>query len=203
MINVIHDGGDVFNAFLYPEQNAVHSSYFQNQVTGFGNVLNETGQRFMEAARNIYDKINDSAAIEMARRAIRHAQGIFNPNTIIAMDRLEYIQAAQPTMQRWIMASPDVRELYQQQRCHGFADTYLDVEPNTIRENQYDYRRVMSGVVVEDEHDWHADIYFDELRPGDRELTHHEKVDILSTWEVMSMFIKQGNDPTDPYGGKL
>ena len=204
MINVIHGaGGDVFNALLYPEQSPFHGNYFHTQVTNFNEILTETGQNFMSAARTIYDKINDSAGAELARRAIRAAKGMFNSNLIVPIFNLEDIQLAQPTMQRWVMANPVVRDLYHQQRCSGFADTYVDMEPGTVKETQYDYRRVMNGVIVEDEHDWHAKIFFDELREGDRELTHHEKFDILDTWSIVEMFVKAGKDPTDPYGGSL
>lgn len=204
MINVIHGaGGNAFNALLYPEQNPFHADYFHTQVTNFNNVLTDVGQRFMDTAKAVYDRINDSAAAELARRAIRAAKGMFNSNLIVPIFELSDLQMAQPTMQRWVMANPTIRELYHEQRCSGYADSYVDMQPGAIGESHYDYRRVMSNVIQEDAIDWHAKIYFDELHEGDRELTHHEKFDVLDTWRIVEMFVKQSKDPTDPFGGEL
>lgn len=204
MINVIHaSGGHEFNALLYPDQSPFHRDYFHSQVTNFNQTLNTYGQQFMAAAKDVYDRINDSSALELARRAIRSAKGLFQTNLILPLRNIDVLQAAQPTMQRWVMANPMIREMYHDQRCSGYADTYVDVEPNAIGEQHYDYRRVMDGIVVEDENDWHVNMYFDEIREGDRELLSSEQFDILDTWKIMELFVKAGEDPTDPFGGKL
>ena len=204
MINVIHaSGGHEFNALLYPDQSPFHRDYFHTQVTNFNQALNSYGQQFMATAKDVYERINDSAALELARRAIRSAKGLFQTNLIVPLRDIDTLQAAQPTMQRWMMANPMIREMYHDQRCSGFADTYMDVEPKLVGDQHYDYRRVMDGIVVEDENDWHVNMYFDEIREGDRELLSSEQFDILDTWSIMELFVKAGEDPTDPFGGKL
>lgn len=204
MINVIHaSGGHEFNALLYPDQSPFHRDYFHTQVTNFNQALNSYGQQFMATAKDVYERINDSSALELARRAIRSAKGLFQTNLIVPLRDIDTLQAAQPTMQRWMMANPMIRGMYHDQRCSGFADTYMDVEPKLVGDQHYDYRRVMDGIVVENENDWHVNMYFDEIREGDRELLSSEQFDILDTWSIMELFVKAGEDPTDPFGGKL
>ena len=62
----------------------------------------------------------------------------------------------------------------------------------------------MSGVVVETDDGWYVNHYIDDLKDGDRELSDHNKVDILSTWKVVEMFMKENDqDPTNPNSGYL
>lgn len=204
MINVINaTGNHEFNALLYPDQNPFHTDYFMTQVNTFNDKLNEFGQQFISGAKAIYDRIHDSQALELARRAIRSAKGLYHTNLILPLLELEHIQAAQPIMQRWNMANPELRALFHQQRCNGYSDTYYDVQPGTIGETHDDYRKVMSGIVVEDDNDFHIDTFIDDIHEGDRELTSSEQFDILRTWEMIRNFIANGNDPSDPMGGKL
>jgi hypothetical protein len=107
-------------------------------------------------------------------------------------------------MQRWIMAEPTVRELYHDQRCDGFSDTYVDMEPGKVGEEHYDWRRVMSGVVRYDDDTVVAKFYMDDLREGDRELDSWEKISIVGSWEVLKIAVSQMNeDPTSVFGDKL
>ncbi len=111
-------------------------------------------------------------------------------------------------MQNYIMANPMIRELYNQQLCDGYSDTYTDIDKNTIGDKHYHYRRVMDAVVQdttdsEGNYDWVSKNYMEDLLEGDRELEIEEKAKVLSTWEVMNAFIKAGQDPTNPRGGSL
>lgn len=204
-VNVIHGvGTNAFDALLYPEQSINHLQYFQNQVTNFSSTLNDVGRQFMASARDVYDRINSSEAMNLARAAVRAAKGVFHANTIIPMYCIEDFQAAQPVMQRWIMACPSVREVYHEQRCSGYDGTYVDLFPGLIREQHYDYRRVMDGVIDEDGDEWVARFFPDDLFEGDRELLHDEKCNILRNWEMADLFMKAGKgDPTSQSGGKL
>ena len=80
---------------------------------------------------------------------------------------------------------------------------------NDIGEEHYDYRKVMSGVlqtVEDDEEISHRfKFYIDDLEEGDRPLSSVEKLDVVNTWDWMSLMLNSDNefDPTDPTGGRL
>ncbi len=202
-MNVVHAGTIGFDALLYPEQNSSNMAFIQQQFQNFSTSLTDAGRQFMEGAKAIYEQINNSEAVLLARNAIRAVKGLMNPNVIQPITTYEDFQIAQPVMQRYIMANVNIRQLFFDQRCDGYSDTYVDIDPGKIGEDHYDYRRVMNGIGVETEDDFVFTYYPDELREGDRELNIHEQVDILTTWQVMNMFMQEKKDPTNIYGGKI
>jgi hypothetical protein len=208
-VNVIQTNTpDSFNYILFPEQNPLNKEYLQSQLNNFSSSINDVGKKFMESSRAIYDKINDSNAIRMAKAALRMAKGIWHPNRIVALESLDSIRSAQPIMQRYIMAEPTIRECYFKQRCDGYSDTYVDLEPSKISDDHYDYRRVMDSLIIDSvnedgEYEWLSRNYGEDLIPGDRELNFEEKTDILSTWDIIKMYVEAGTDPTNIFGGEL
>lgn len=198
----------VLDYLIYPEQNPMNQSYIYNQVHAVSETLNDIGRKFIESSKEIYTKINDSELIRKAKAAIRSAIGISKINEFSYYDTLNQIREAPPFMQNYIMANPVIRELHNNQMCDGYSDTYDDVFKGTIGDGHYHYRRVMDGVVQETEdeegkHNWVAKLYFEDLLANDRDLDIEEKSKILGTWDIMNMFIKAGEDPTNPNGGSL
>jgi len=156
----------------------------------------------------VYDQIHNSEAAQLARAAVRSAKSLFAPNKIVYLESLEQLQAASPLMMRWAMSQPDLRALHIQQRCHGYGELYTtDFSPNQVGEEDYNWRRVMDGVVVMDEIDgqssWYSRQYAEDLLPGDRELDTFERLDIIRTWDIIQMAIDAGDDPSNPNGGTL
>lgn len=198
---------DAFNAFIYPEKNAGGLQYLQNQFNNFTGVLTNTANDFIQKSREQFERFNGHAAIEFARNMIKSVMGKSEVSTdrITSLWEINQFQGASLQMQRWVMANPTVRELYHDQRCEGYGESYVDTQPKLRGEDQYDYRRVMDGVVqYTEEGDWFAKIYCEELIEGDRDLTHGEKVDIIHTWSKLEYLIALGkDDPTSPEGGFL
>ena len=205
MVQFVQAGPQAFDMLLYPEQSPLNSMYIQEQLSRFSNTLTEAGQRFMSESKKIYEQIQDSELLQKTRAAIRTVQGYFHPNAIVSLETMESMQAASPVMQRYIMAMPEIRELYQKQLIYGYQDTYADVHSGVGVEH-YDYRRVMTGMAYDthEGEEWCVSIYPDELIEGDRELLFTEKCDILRTWDYASIFLAAAEkDPTDPLGGEM
>lgn len=208
-INVVHAGDtSSFDYLIFPNQNPANQISIQNQLQQFSQTLTDTGRKFLEASATIYQQIHDSDVARMARAALRSAKGIFHPNQIMDLETLEELQSAQVMMQRYIMAQPDIRGLYNAQRCDGYSDTYVDIDPGAILDSHYDYRRVMDTVIQEEgegeSYSWFTRMYCEDLLEGDRELDFEERVSILGTWDVLKMFVQAGKeDPTNAWGGNL
>jgi hypothetical protein len=200
-INVVEAAPMAFDYLAFPNQSPITALYFQNQLQNFNAALTETG---MQGARELYQRINDSTAIRMAKAAIRHAKGMYQPNVIIQIDDIEGFRSATPMMQNYIMAQPDLRDLYHQQRVNGYSDTYIDIDPQRNYGQHYYYRRVMDGVVqdteVDGEFQWVAKQYCDELLEGHTDLTNQERHDILLTWDKIQAILAEERDPTDIFG---
>lgn len=204
-MQIIYGGVDTWDALAYGEQNPINNNYFRNQIATVSNSLNEVGRQFFSDARDIYERFNGSAAMQAIRTATKAVTSMFQPNVVRSLFEISDFQNATLVMQRWIMANPVVRQTYHDQKCDGYSDTYVDMHPGAIGENHYDYRRVMDGIVQDTEDDgWKVKFYPDELAHGDRELFLDEKVDILTSWEIIQGFMKIGKaDPTSQYGNNL
>jgi hypothetical protein len=198
---------DAFNAFIYPEKNAGGLQYLKNQFNNFTGVMTNTAQDFIKKSREQFERFNSSAAIEFARNMVKSVIGTVDVSTdrITTLWEVNHFQCASIPMQRWVMANPEVRELYHRQGCEGYSDTYVDMQPKVKGEEHYDYRRVMDGVMrFDDDKGWFAKIYVEDLVDGDRDLTHGEKQDVLQTWSKLEYLIAIGkDDPTSPDGGYL
>lgn len=204
-MRVIAGGEAAWDAVAYGQQNPVNLGYFQQQLQNIGHGLNEQAQAFYKDAHQIYDKFTNSDAVRMMRSAMKSAATLFNDNIIRPLSHIDEFQNASYQMQRWNMANPAIRQLYIDQKCDGYSDTYIDNEPGKVGDQHYDYRRVMNDVVVvcEDGEEYYK-TYYEDLLPNDRELTIDEKSDILSTWDIMNMFVKaMKEDPTSQYGAEL
>ena len=202
-------GGDVaFDSLVYgSESNPANTAYFQPQIENISNTLTDVGRSFYANTQQLYNDVNNSEVMRIARAAVRSAKTLFQPNEVISIFDIANMQTAQPVMQRWIMANPVVRELYHKQQCDGYSESYVDLAPRDIGESHYDYRRVMNGIVQDDtenDEEWFVKFYPDDLVEGDTELNHDQRVDILSSWSIAEMFIKAGDrDPTSVYDAKL
>lgn len=195
------------HAFGVPEQSTV--AYLQNQFAGITQTLGDYGNAFISRVKGFFEQRNSSEALRKARAALSMADGMHR-NDVYYIDNLPGLQQAPLEMQRWIMANPVIRERYNKQLCDGYSDSYIDMEPGTVGESQYDYRRVMHGVLQDlpadetGETGWKVTFYLDEERDGDRELTMDERDDILKTWNVAAALMIDGEeDPTSPYGSSL
>ena len=207
-IQVIHGGNtDSFDMLAFPMQNPANAHYIQHQLANFSQSLTDIGRKFIETSQQIYERVNDSNVLRTARAAIRMAGGMFHPNEIVELTTLQELRFAQPIMQRYIMAEPNLRELYNKQQCDGYSDSYANIDPGCIKEDHYDYRRVMHGIIVdkvdeEGNDTWSATQYYQENRGDDIELPFDEQVAILQTWDIVKLFVNAGADPSDPFASK-
>lgn len=213
MSGVLYGGVNDANALLYGRKHPNAIAYLEQNATRFQQyleqspMLTDAGRMFFQQSQEAIQQVIEADAMRYANAALRKVQEMFQPDIIKPLWDLAGLQTASLTMQRWIMADPTVRELYQQQRLDGFSDTYVDMHPGTIADSHYDYRQVMHGLMQDDPDDpegFKVSFYFDELVEGDRELVLDEKIAITSTWDIINAILKRGDDdPTSALGGKL
>jgi hypothetical protein len=205
MIQVITaDDPRVFDYSIFPQQSPMNMAYIQQNMQLFSDALTDTGRAFMEHHRQVYEAIDHSDIARKARQVMRSVKSMFTPDVIVSLETIEDLQNAQLQMQRYMMAMPEIRSLYHRNKCDGFRDTYVDMEPGRQGEDHGDYRKVMTGAVIETEDGgWVARQYFDDLHEGDRALDSDERFLIRRTWDAMRRVIKEGQDPTNQFGGEL
>lgn len=205
-MHVMTGGRELFEHLSFGEASQRSVAYVQRELDRVGNVLTDLGRSGWETARETFDRFSGENAMRRAREVSRRIGWMYQSDCIRPLTSLKEFQSAQPIMQRWIMANPEVRAYHLRQECDGYHKTYVDIDPGKIGENHYDYRRVMNGIVqTEDETKPLYSIYIgDELLEGDRELDIGEKVDIIASWNYLRAIIAEGaDDPTSIFGDKL
>lgn len=198
---------DTFSHLMFGEQNPLTASYLQERLGSIGTSLTNIGSKFVSESKAIYAKINDPSLLYKAKAALFNVRQVYNDRGISYLSSAAETQQANINMQRWVMAQPEIRMLYHEQKCDGYSESYVDIEPGCVGDAHRDYRLVMHEIVQEDvTGSMKVDYYNDEVMEGDTTLSLLDKANILSTWDVISMFAKAGAgsaDPTDIFGGNM
>jgi len=199
-VNVVNGGRDSFNTMLYnvPDNNTL--AWLNNNMCRAKEVLSGVADHVVAAGVNMYNRINSNSAINAAKALIADQGGHINPYVIYSMD-YNSMGNANMIMQQYVMANPMVQELYADNMCYGFEETYYDPQPGVYGEDRYDYQRVMDGVLVPDEEHTSVSYY---SNTDDTEINVSDQYAILETWQhVENMLLNGKIDPTDPDGGRL
>lgn len=205
MANVHFGGGDMFNALVCGETTESTRRFLDSQFTGQASAYaSEAGNRFMERAKALYERARDNSVTRMLKAASRKIQTRTNTDVVFRSRNIADLQHAKPKMQRWIMAMPAVRRMYHEQMCDGYSDSYVDVAPDDVGKDHYDYRRATNGMVMDTEEGWEINCYIEDLHDLDTPLTFEEQCDIQDTWDMVDEFLKVGkDDPTSKFAALL
>lgn len=209
MVNSMTFGAaDQFKALIYPEKHPETVSFLQQQFNNLPNLVTEQAVKFYQEAKKVTDWVTSTEAFQMARNAVKAVFGntdIVRDDVIMSLTDLMQFQTAGLLMQRFIMAKPEIKQMYRDQMCDGFSKTYVDPEINGDVKDHYDYRLATEGMIQFQENDGYKYThYLDSLKEGDRLRTFEEKCDIQHTWDSLDILMAVSScDPTDPAGGDL
>lgn len=207
-MQIVYGGGEAFTAAIVGSQNPVNRQYFLSQLeqakSHIGDSFGSLGASFISGMQRMYDTFNSSRAIELTKAALNQITGVFQADVIRTISDISHFQIATPIMQRYIMANPIVRQMYHDQRLDGYSDTYVDTDPGVVGEKHYDYRRVMSGIMVPEGTDLYYTSYIEQLRDEQDELTAGDQFRILDTWaNIENLILSGGKDPTSPWNADM
>jgi len=212
MAEVVYGGNAAVQALIYGDVHPGTQHFFESQ-RGHGLAgLTQSARRFADEAVERFGFMASERTQRLIRDVRRTANWIWHGDYIRPLRTVEELQFASPTMIRYIMAEPTVRHMYHNQQLAGYDEHYVDMQPNAEKEQLFEYRQVMDGVVVVDEDKegqpigWHADQYMDDILPdGEQEsLNFDEQLDIMATWAHALRVIKERRqDPTSTYGASL
>lgn len=160
-------------------------------------------ESFMSRAREVYTRVQDSRIYRSTLASVRRLRNTGRPDCISQLHDIDEMQQATPTMQRWVLANPTVRERFRRDLIEGYADTYEDVNKAAVRHTHADYRIVMDGVTVFEPNQTGSYCYH--LSAEDRNaLTAQDKGDVRITWANIDAQIWAGiDDPTSQYNAAL
>lgn len=191
-VNVIRGGDLAANAFLYGVPDPGVINYLQAGIQKAAEVTGNMGRSFIESAKAIYDRFNSSSAINAAKALLYNVTDHMGGMTIQHLTVDNY--KPNIIMQRYIMCQPEIANLYKQNMCNGFQDSYIDLEPNTYGKERFEYDLIMDGVLQLEQEDPYmihtSQTLYDDLESLDQ-------FAILNTWDTVANMLANGKDPTD------
>ncbi len=206
-MSVITGDSSVVDALLFGMPTPATTAYIKREFDRFSNsAVGDFGRKLVAEARVLYDRFNSSSAITMMQAALNQTRSFTMADTIYHFQRMEDFQIAQPMMQTFIMANPVVRQLYHEQRCDGYSDSYVDKYPGKIGENHPHWQMVNNGRVVDDGDEGISWTNYSGAFNEDGDLHLHtvQAHTMLATWRALEELIAKGEfDPTNPWNGKL
>lgn len=167
--------------------------------------ISSTAMGWLDKARSFVNVIDTSSAIQALRNITVKQDSMWNTNNVYQCSSIEQIQTANPVMQRYIMAEPRLRDMFFKSSVEGYADSYTNFHGDAIGVKHYDYRRVVDGMLMEQpDETYQVSTFYEEIPEGDSELTLHQKVDLLRTWNLVNVALDANEmDPTSPVGNML
>lgn len=196
-------GGDIIDVFAGGHLDNNTMNWLENRNESVMQSVTGYARDFLQQAQTLYTMVSSSDAAMMLRNLKAKTEDSWNFD-IQTINSLVGLQTANPYMQRWIMAQPDLRQRYLHQEVEGYGESYVNHHGDAVGDRHFDYRRVMDGVLQHDEESYGFKTYYDHLGESERELTVFEKVDVLRTWNTIQKYLDEGDeDPTSVIGAKL
>lgn len=178
---------------LYGNKSGILNNYLQQQMQYLQPAFNDFSNRIYQSLQNSYNFINDKLTQYGILNQLQNTGIQVVDNYYQSLCGFEELQNANYTMQRWVMCHPDVRQLYIDQNIDGYSDTYQNVFGKGVAEADYNYRRVMDGVLQDKEDYFVYKHYLEDLLENDKELDHFEKVKILHTHDCITHLLETCN----------
>lgn len=178
---------------IYGDNSQTISNYLVQQMQALPQAFNGFASRIYNAMMTSYNYVNDAMTKHHLIGTLQQKGIQVIDNYIQPLVSMEALQNANPTMQRWVMAHPELRQLYLKQNIDGYSDTYRNIFGKGVGESDYNYRRIMDGVLQDDGKESWFKHYHEELLPGDRRLDHVEKSSILATHDYITAMLLSSN----------
>lgn len=180
------------------------TSWIQDRTQALMNTVSATTANWFNQAKTFYQTITETDALSALRNLTAKVDQSWKGNNIHLCHNLTQLQSANPVQQRYLMAEPNLRQLYLNQSCEGYAGSYNNYHGDAIGVNHYDYRRVTDGMLlVNDDHiEWND--FYEAIPDNDKELELYEKADMIRNWNLVNIALDAHEmDPTSPIGNLL
>ena len=206
MAQMVIGGTNTFDQLLYgaphPEVQQFVNTLHQ-QITP---MLTQEGLNFVQNTRNEWSRFFGEDAARLARAGARRVVSLWDDDSIHQLVGIVALQHAPVVMQPFLMAQPEIRQAYLDQKIDGYSETYVNEHGDAVGEEHYHYQCVMSGIVedTEEGEEWRAVTYFLEHEKAEDQLNFDQKVDVLCTWSELLMRYRTGrDDPTSKFNSSL
>lgn len=208
MAIAINGDRSVVDHIMFGPPPIAFQNYLQQTTQYFQQALSDVGSQLVNQARETFNRMSSSEAMQIAKAALRMANTFFQHDIIYQMNSVSQLQEAPDSMVRWIMCHPTLHQYYQNNRIDGYGGRYTDTYPHLHGWDHPDYAYVYEGVVSSkvDEEGLEWIEFGQELEVEtayDVILSDEEKDDIIQAHELAEIAIREGRDPTSYYDSQI
>jgi hypothetical protein len=176
----------------------------QDQWAKLGDYASQANSHVLAVAKKAYESFNSSQTLSKIRSALSKVNQRLIVERIAPLETLDQLQHAPVCMIRYLMANPTLRSLYAKQLVDGYSGSYINDDAGTLGPSHYDWRRVVEGVFMHEDGRDVRRYFFEDLKPGDEELSFVDKTAILYSWSATDALLAAGQgDPSSPLGESL
>lgn len=145
MAQIVYGDREVMGHMLFGAPDPYIHQYMNEVNNYFGSKLTDIGRSFVNTASQVFTRMESSEAMRIAKAAMRKLNTFVNRDVIQYIPEIEKLQEAPTSMVRYIMAYPELRDLYHNGRIEGYGERYIDIYPDLSGWNHPDYQAVYHG----------------------------------------------------------
>lgn len=174
--------------------------FLSNMYTNWQQQLSPMQQSFYGSLGSMYNYVDPEQLAAIARETLKKHSDLWRDHIIAEYSLMQHFQNASPVMQPWIMAMPEMSQLYIDGSITGYATNIPMIDHQSVGMDRYHYRRAIDGMYMED---GTATIMYEDIQDPTHELTRVQQVDIQNTWDNLREFLNLSDtDPTSASGGR-
>lgn len=198
MATVFTGDREVFRSMTYAQPQDSYLDHVEDRYSSTMSNLTGNAKALFTKSRDNFVKVRNSDSLRKAKAIMRQVGSLWGRDIIQELKTVTEVQNAPFAMRDYIMANPEIRNIYHAGGCEGYGKSYVDQQPGVVGEEHLDYQKVKDGYVEIDENgDFSATTYsnnfLDDVKP---DLTHDEQVDIHTAWDLVRNAVYFGVDPT-------
>lgn len=179
-------------------------SWMHDRTQALMSTVSATTANWFNKAKTFYQTITETDANQALRNLTAKVDMSWKGNNIFLCQNIQQIQSSNLVQQRYLMAEPNLRQLFLDQSCEGFAGSYVNLHGNAVGVNHYDYRRVTDGILLVNETGVEWNDFYEAIPDNDKELEMYEKADMIRNWNLVNIALDANEmDPSSPIGNLL
>lgn len=207
MAVVLNGTNAMFDALIFGAGNRSGQEYVAQLNQSFvSNVAAPVLDMYYQMQQHSMFQTYRDEALRNLKALGRGISNAFQTNGVNELYDIGQMQHATLVMQRWIMACPEIRTMYHENRIDGYSDSYEDRAPGFVGVDHYEYRQVTNGITMShnDEEEYTRYNWSEVPLHHDDELTFDEQMSILYTWDRARAALELGKeDPTSKWNQSL
>lgn len=166
-------------------------------------ISDEARLRFTEV-KSFYKTVSFDDALSALRNAVSGTDALSLPNRVMPLVSLAELQHAPDVMLPWIMAHPQLRELYAHNSCEGYGDRFIDYFSEVLGDTRPLYKAAVNGLRREVNGEYQMEIFAEVRSEQSLQIDMNDQLSVMATWDEIDYQLSLNDrDPTSPFDGKL